>query len=60
MVSVAQLLPDFSSFDATRYAADGFNMPSTLLLQHLTVCAGYVLGLTVLGYFLLRTREVAR
>lgn len=60
MFSVAQVLPDFRSFDATRYAADGFNMPAALLGQHLTICAAYVVGLTILGYFLLRTREVAR
>lgn len=60
MVSVAQVLPDFRTFDATRFAADGYNMPLDLLLQHLTICLGYVIGLTILGYFLLRTREVAR
>lgn len=57
---VAQVLPDFSSLSTVSFAALGFNVPDDLVLQILTMCLGYVIGLSVLGYFLLRTREVAR
>ena len=60
MWAVAQMLPDFRSFSTVRYAADGYNVPWDRVFQDVTVCLGYVIGLSILGYFLLRTREVAK
>lgn len=60
MLSVAQLLPDFSSLSTVDFAAYGFAVPPDRVLQDVTVCLGYVVGMTVIGYFLLRTREVAK
>jgi hypothetical protein len=60
MLSVAQLLPDFSAFSTVDFAAYGFAVPPERVLQDLTVCLGYVVGMAVIGYFLLRTREVAK
>jgi ABC-type transport system involved in multi-copper enzyme maturation permease subunit len=60
MLTLAQVLPDFSSLSTVSFAALGFNVPDDLVLQDLTMCLGYVIGCAVLGYFLLRTREVAR
>jgi len=60
MWAIAQGLPDFSSFSTVRYAADGYNVPWDRVFQDVTTCLGYVVGLSLLGYFLLRTREVAR
>ncbi|MCA9238402.1 MAG: hypothetical protein KDA44_23175 [Planctomycetales bacterium] len=60
MWAVAQVLPDFASFSTVSYAADGYLVPWDRVLQDLTVCLGYVIGAVVLGFFLLRTREVAR
>jgi len=60
MLSVAQVLPDFSSFSTVKFAAYGFNVPADLVWQDLTTCLGYVVGLAVIGYFLLRTREIAK
>jgi hypothetical protein len=60
MWAVAQCLPDFSAFSTVRYAADGYNVPWDRVFQDATTCLGYVVGLSILGYFLLRTREVAR
>ena len=60
MLSVAQVLPDFSSFSTVDFAAYGFSVPPERVWQDLTVCLGYVAGLVVIGYFLLRTREVAK
>jgi ABC-type transport system involved in multi-copper enzyme maturation permease subunit len=60
MLSVAQVLPNFSSFSTVDFAADGFSVPPEKVGQDLTVCLAYVVGLVVIGYFLLRTREVAK
>ena len=60
MWSVAQVLPDFAAFSTVAFAASGFDVPVDKVLQDLTTCLAYIAGLTVIGYFLLRTREVAR
>lgn len=60
MLSLAQVLPDFRSFSTVDYVAYGFNVPANRISQDLAVTAAYVLGLFVIGYFCLRTREVAK
>ena len=60
MLSLAQVLPDFRSFSTVDYVAYGFNIPTNQISQDLAVTAAYVLGLFVIGYFCLRTREVAK
>jgi len=60
MLSVAQILPDFSAFSTVDFAAYGFAVPPERVAQDMTVCLGYVVGMAVIGYFLLRTREVAK
>jgi hypothetical protein len=60
MWAVAQCLPDFRAFSTVGYAADGYNVPWNRVFQDVTVLLGYVIGLSILGLFLLRTREVAR
>jgi hypothetical protein len=60
MESLAFVLPDFRSFSTVDYVAYGFHIPMNHLYQDLTVCAAYLAGLFVIGYFFLRTREVAK
>jgi hypothetical protein len=60
MISLAQVLPDFRGFSSVDYVAYGFSIPGIQLAQDLTVVLAYVLGLFVIGYFFLRTREVAK
>jgi len=60
MQSLAQVLPDFSAFSTVDFAAYGYDVPADRVFQDLTTCLAYVVGLAVVGYFLLRTREVAR
>jgi ABC-type transport system involved in multi-copper enzyme maturation permease subunit len=60
MLTLAQVLPDFSSLSTVSFAALGFNVPDDLVSQDLTLGVAYVIGCAVVGYFLLRTREVAR
>lgn len=60
MQSVAQVLPDFSAFSTVNFAAYGYDVPADRVFQDLTTCLAYIVGLAVVGYFLLRTREVAK
>jgi ABC-type transport system involved in multi-copper enzyme maturation permease subunit len=60
MQSLAYVLPDFRLFSTVDYVAYGFNIPMNHLYQDLIVCAAYLVGLFVIGYFFLRTREVAK
>ena len=60
MQSLAFVLPDFRSFSTVSYVAYGYNIPMNQLNQDLLVCFAYLLGLFILGYFFLRTREVAK
>jgi ABC-type transport system involved in multi-copper enzyme maturation permease subunit len=60
MFGLAYLLPDFRSFSTVDYIAYGFYIPINRLAQELTACLAFLAGLFVAGYFLLRTREVAK
>ena len=60
MLSLAQVLPDFRGFSTVDYVANGFNIPANQVTQDLVVTLAYLIGLFVIGYFLLRTREVAK
>jgi hypothetical protein len=60
MLSLAQVLPDFRSFSTVDYVAYGFNIPANQISQNLAVTAAYIVGLSIIGYFCLRTREVAK
>lgn len=60
MQSVTYILPDFRSYSTVDYVAYGYNIPMNQLAQDLIVCGTYVLGLFIIGYFFLRTREVAK
>jgi len=60
MLSVAQVLPDFSAFSTVDFSASGFDVPANRVCQDLTTCLAYVVGLAIAGYFLLRTREIAK
>ena len=60
MLAVAQVLPDFPRFNTIGFIAEGFNIPATQVIQDLVICLAYVMILFVVGYFFLRTREVAK
>ena len=59
MWAMAQILPDFSRFDSVRYVAEGYNIPVDVWGQQIVVGLAYALVATCLGYFFLRTREIA-
>jgi hypothetical protein len=60
MILVGNVIPDFSKFGVTNYISDGFDIPLNLVAQQVTIGLAYVIGLSIIGYFLLRNREVAR
>lgn len=60
MQSIAAVLPDFRSLSTVNYVANGFEIPANAIGQQLTVCLAYLVGLSIIGYFFLRTREVAK
>ncbi|MEO0529955.1 MAG: hypothetical protein AAF266_05175 [Planctomycetota bacterium] len=61
MRAVSNIVPDFSTYlDRVNYVAEGFSIPADAVGRDLTVCLAYVVGLSIAGYFCLRTREVAK
>jgi hypothetical protein len=60
MRSATSLLPDFRRFSDVDYVAHGFDVPLNLLGMQVVSALGYVAALLAIGYFFLRTREVAR
>jgi ABC-type transport system involved in multi-copper enzyme maturation permease subunit len=55
----AMICPNFKSFNTSRFVAYGFNIPGDLLAQNATVAAAFFVVLSIYGYFLLKSREVA-
>ena len=55
----AKLLPNFRHFDTVGYVAEGYNIPVDVWGQQIVVGLAYALVATCLGYFFLRTREIA-
>ncbi|MEX0642792.1 MAG: ABC transporter permease [Pirellulales bacterium] len=60
MQGLTHVLPDFRSFSTIDYVAYGFDIPANRLAQDLTFGLAYVVGMCIVGYFFLRTREVAK
>ena len=60
MTHVTTLLPDFRNFDDVDYVAHGFDIPADTILIQLFTALAYVAAVFAIGYFFLRTREVAR
>ena len=58
--AVSSVLPAFGQFSYSQHLAYGFNVPGELLLRHMVMAIAYLLPLFVVGYFFLKTREVAR
>lgn len=55
----ANVLPNFSRFDTSMLVANGYDVPGGLLMQHTLAVVGYLVVMSSLGYFFLRTREIA-
>lgn len=59
MQSVSVILPDFGNFDTSKYVEYGFNIEWGIVARQGVTALGFFLILTVIGYFFLRTREIA-
>jgi hypothetical protein len=56
---VINMVPDVYAYSWTNFLSEGFNIPVGALLMNLVVLAGYLLPWFILGYYLIRSREVA-
>ncbi len=54
-----QAIPSFGQFNTSEYVAYGYNIPGSLVWRHLTMTLGYFVLTTLVGYFFLKTRELA-
>lgn len=59
MRGMTYVLPDYRQFDTTQFVASGYNIYIDLIAQHLTAGFVYVIAVGIVGYFFLKTREVA-
>ncbi|HTN74131.1 MAG TPA: ABC transporter permease [Pirellulaceae bacterium] len=59
MQGVASLLPNYKWFDSANYVAYGMNISGDAVAQHASLALAYCLVALVVGYFFLKTREIA-
>ncbi len=53
------VLPDYLQLDTSQFVASGYNIYGDLVGQHVTSTLLYFAGAAVVGYFFLKTREIA-
>lgn len=53
------VVPDIDSYTWTHFLAEGFNIPTEFLVMNVVVLVGYLLPWFVLGFYLIRSRELA-
>ncbi|MCI0360135.1 MAG: hypothetical protein L0211_16780, partial [Planctomycetaceae bacterium] len=53
------VMPDFTQFDTAKFVADGFSIFPDLVAQQVFMAAVYFVVVTIVGYFCLKTREIA-
>lgn len=59
MSSMTHIIPDFTTYSTQAPLADGYDISWPLLSAHLLVTFTFVIGAWLVGYFALRTREIA-
>jgi ABC-type transport system involved in multi-copper enzyme maturation permease subunit len=57
---VVAAVPSFAEFSYADFVADGFHIPCDRVLMGLATMLAFLLPVYVVGYFFLKTREVAR
>jgi len=57
--TVTSAMPDFRQLGTSDFVAYGVNIFGDLLGRHLTIAFGYFLLTSLIGYFFLKTREIA-
>ncbi len=56
---VVNMIPDIQGMSWTQYVAEGIDIPVEALVMNVIVTAAYLLPWFILGYYLMRSREVA-
>ncbi|HEX5104903.1 MAG TPA: ABC transporter permease [Pirellulaceae bacterium] len=59
MTAGTYILPDYTQFDTATFVADGYNIFGDLVAQQIVMAAVYFVLVTIVGYFFLKTREIA-
>jgi ABC-type transport system involved in multi-copper enzyme maturation permease subunit len=59
MQAATYALPDFTQFDTVMFVADGYSIFPSLVGQQVTMALVYFVVVTIVGYFCLKTREIA-
>jgi hypothetical protein len=57
--ALSKIVPDLNSLDTAQFVAQGFDIPSIWLARNLLLVLGYVAPTVVVGYLLLKNREIA-
>ena len=60
LAGLTYLAPDFSQLDFSDFLTFGYSIDPQRLIVALVITAAFVVGLTILGYFALKTREIAK
>jgi hypothetical protein len=56
---LSHALPNYTGLSTADYVANGYNISGNLIAMHLLTTLSYVLVVSMIGYFFLKTREVA-
>ncbi len=59
MRALTGMLPDYGKFSTTQYVAYGYNIDGSLLSMQLLTAFCYVFFVSLIAYYLLKTREIA-
>lgn len=59
MRGITAVLPNFENFATTHIIAPGFDIPIDYVLQHLFMAGAFFILVSVAGYFLFKSREIA-
>lgn len=60
LLMLTYLAPDFSQLNFSDYLVYGYAVDNNQLLMGIAVTIAFLMGLTLLGYFCLKTREIAK
>jgi hypothetical protein len=58
--AMTYLAPNFNQLNFSEFLTYGYAIDSDRILVALTITLGFCAGLTILGYFALKTREIAK
>jgi membrane-associated protease RseP (regulator of RpoE activity) len=57
--AILHLIPSFEQFDEVRFMSHGYAIQTSMLLQHISTTFAFLIAAYILGYFMLKQRELA-